>query len=203
MKLSFKYLVLNLRVLCFSWPLKAVRKRLQNNERWKTQRKARAIWWHCLSIETALTHIVVDSCWGNYRNRKAQAFTVSARLITFDSDLKTHSLGNARHARVPKASEGCVTDCLISAQFPFFVQSGRMDPQPNTWIKVEWRRSWMDTRRAKTQSSEHGGEPTWASLPSLVNPCIFLLTLPAIVLYSGHLKRPGRMEPLSRLHEAE
>lgn len=84
-----------------------------------------------LCIETAVTlwSAPADVITGIERDRR---LLYSARPITFESDLRTHSLGKARHATVPKASEGCLADCLMSAEFPFFVQPGRMDLQPNT-----------------------------------------------------------------------
>lgn len=84
-------------------------------------------------IETAVTHTLWSALGevipGRERDRR---LLYSARPITFQSDLRTRGLGKARLAPVPQASEGCVADCLMSAEFPFFVQSGRMDLQPNT-----------------------------------------------------------------------
>lgn len=105
-------------------------------KQWKarnTLRKAKAIWSYCLSVLKQLSHTLwsapADVITGIERDRR---LLYSARPITFESDLRTHSLGKARHATVPKASEGCVADCLMSAEFPFFVQPCRMNLQPNT-----------------------------------------------------------------------
>lgn len=76
----------------------------------------------------------------------------SARPITFDSDLKTHSLGKERHARVPKASEGCVADCVSPVSFLCPVQTHK-----SKWSGVdsEWTHDVPRRRAPSTAGSPH------------------------------------------------